>query len=128
MMDYIKPTINQNPTEVIIHCGTNDLKSKEPRTVAEGIVDLARYITSSSDSKVIISELVCRREKDLNSKVNSTNKLLRKFSNQNGWGVISHNNIEVSNLNRGGVHLLPVGNVLMHSNFVNFVNYSKSNN
>ena len=30
MMDYIKPTINQNPTEVIIHCGTNDLKSKEP--------------------------------------------------------------------------------------------------
>ena len=57
MKDYLKPNLELSPDQVILHVGTNDLKSKEPQQVAGSVVDLARQIENSSDATVIISEL-----------------------------------------------------------------------
>ena len=44
MQDFIKPILRKNPDNVIIHIGTNDLNSQEPRATAEDIVNLALQI------------------------------------------------------------------------------------
>lgn len=120
MRHYVKPTLDQNPDEIVLHCGTNDLKEFEPKAIAEGLVDIARSVEASSSTKVTISELVTRADPSLDAKVKATNKRLRKLCNQNGWGFISHRNISVNNLNRGGLHLAASGNKTLLSNFINF--------
>ena len=61
MKDYLKPNLELSPDQVILHVGTNDLKSNEPQQVASSVVDLTRQIENSSDATVIISELMSRR-------------------------------------------------------------------
>ena len=78
--------------QVILHVGTNDLKKKEPQEVSEAIVDLARQVERSSDAKVVISELVCKRDK-LNEQVKAVNKCLKRYCQQNEWKLIQHNNV-----------------------------------
>ena len=45
-------------------------------------MDLARQVERSCDAKVVISELVCRRDK-LNEQVKAVNKRLRRYCQQN---------------------------------------------
>jgi hypothetical protein len=33
MMHYVKPTLNKQPSKLIIHVGTNDLSSKSPKDI-----------------------------------------------------------------------------------------------
>ena len=103
MKHYIKPTITKNPDQVIIHIGTNDLQNTEPATIVDNIVNLATEC--STDAKVTIYELVTRDDDELSAKVKETNRLLRRFCNQNQWDSISHKNINSSGLYRGGPHL-----------------------
>ena len=42
MQDYVKPTLRENPDQIIVHVGTNDLASnKRPEQIAESIIDVA---------------------------------------------------------------------------------------
>ena len=83
MKDYLKPNLELSPDQVILHVGTNDLKSNEPQQVAGSVVDLARQIENSSDATVIISELVSRRDR-FNEAVKTVNKQLKFYCRQNG--------------------------------------------
>ncbi|CAB3993369.1 Hypothetical predicted protein, partial [Paramuricea clavata] len=103
MRHYIKPTIDRSPNRIVLHCGTNDLKNSSPTEVAERVASLASEIEKTSETKVIISELVARR--DMNDQVKTVNKQLRKHCQSNGWTLIQHNNISFADLNRGGLHL-----------------------
>ena len=48
MKDYIKPTIARKPDMVILHTGTNDLKSNQnPLDIANKIINLVKNIKSS---------------------------------------------------------------------------------
>ena len=116
MKDYLKPELEHEPSEVILHVGTNDLKSRKPEEVAESIVDLARQIESSCNATVTISELVCRKGK-LNQAVNIANKHLVKFCHQNERKLIRHQNITYNELNRGRLHLNFKGNEQFFKNF-----------
>ena len=78
-------------------------------------MDLARKVERSSDSKVVISELVCRRNK-LNEQVKAVNKRLKRYCQQNEWKLIQHNVTE-KGLNMGGLHLNPEGNQRFFNNF-----------
>ena len=43
MESYIQPIINRDPSNITIHCGTNDLKSSDkPEETAERIINLAK--------------------------------------------------------------------------------------
>ena len=116
MKDYLKPSLELKPDRVILHIGTNDLKSKEPKQVADAIVDLARQVENSSDAEVVISELVCRRDQ-FNEAVKEVNKQLRKYCNQNQWNRIQHTNLTEKELNKGGLHLNIEGNKKLFQNF-----------
>ena len=119
MRDYLKPNLELQPDEVVLHVGTNDLKAKNGKTskeVAEAIVDLAKQIEGSSEAQVIVSGLVTRKDKR-NDKVSEVNKHLTKFCRQNDWRFIEHNNINEKGLNRGGLHLNFAGNKRIFKNF-----------
>jgi len=59
MEDYLKPIIRKEPENVILHVGTNDLKSTQsPQQVAENIITLAVQIEGNSpDTQVSISAI-----------------------------------------------------------------------
>ena len=116
MKDYLKPNLELSPDQVILHVGTNDLKSKEPQQVAGSVVDLARQIENSSDATVIIPELVQRRD-GFNEAVKTVNKQLKFYCRQNGWKFIQHQNISEKELNKGGLHLNFKGNQQFFKNF-----------
>ena len=61
MKDNLKPDLEHEPSEVILHVDTNDLRFRKPEEVADSIVDLARQIKNSCNATVTISELVCRK-------------------------------------------------------------------
>ena len=105
---YIKPTMDRSPNQIVLHCGTNDLKNSSATEVADRVVSLASETEKTSETKVIISELVARR--DMNDQVKTINKQLRKHCQSNGWTLIQHNNISFADLNRGGLHLNHEGN------------------
>lgn len=116
MKDYLKPNLELSPNQVVLHVGTNDLKQKEPRHVADSIVNLARQIENSCEATVVVSELISRRD-EFNEAVKTTNKHLKSYCQQNGWKLIQHQNITEKGLNRGGLHLNFQGN---HTFFKNF--------
>ena len=77
MKDYIKPTIARKPDMVILHTGTNDLKSNQnPSDIANEIISLAKNIKISR-TKVSISSLI-RRGDRLSEKEKKLTKSYKK--------------------------------------------------
>ena len=65
---YIQPTIERAPNILILHCGTNVLKtSTDPEKIAENIVSLAKSMETDKNN-VIISGITPRNDQ-LNKKV-----------------------------------------------------------
>ena len=121
MEDFIKPILRKDPENIIIHVGTNDVNSKEPRLTAEGIVNLAHKIEGDApNTSIAISGLVPRAD-DKGGKVSSVNKILKKFCRQNQWNFIEHNNLNLTHLNRGGLHLSKSGTALVAENFCKYI-------
>ena len=111
--------------------GTNDIRDDDPREVTEGIVNVAFQIeqnspntnisvTNNSPSQdsyhpddlfqsrytnISISSILLRSDKSLNDKINETNKILRSLCKSKGWPFLDHRNIDISCLNRRGLHL-----------------------
>ena len=75
-----------------------------------------RVIVKPFDTKVRLSELVCRKDK-LGQAMKTANKHLKKFCHQNGWKLIHHENISHSGLNKGGLHLNFKGIEQFYNNF-----------
>ena len=117
MEDFVKPLLRKKPDNVVLHIGTNDLNTQEPRLTAEGIVNLALQIEGDApETNLAISELIARAD-DKDGKVSSVNKILKKFCRQNHWNFIEHNNINQTHLNRGGLLLSKTGSALLAHNF-----------
>ena len=50
MESYIQPTIERAPSNAILHCDTNDLKtSTNPEQIAENIVNLTKYMKTDKN-------------------------------------------------------------------------------
>ena len=104
MEDVIKPILRKDPENIIIHVGTNDVNSKEPRLKAEGIVNPVLQIEGDApNTNITISGLVSTAD-DKEGKVLSVNKILKKLCHRNHWNFIEHNNVNLTHLNRGGLH------------------------
>ena len=42
MQDYVKPTLRQNPDQIIVHVGANDVPSnKRPEKIEDSIIGVA---------------------------------------------------------------------------------------
>ena len=122
MSDFVKPFLRRSPDEIILHIGTNNLSTDEPKQLGEKIVNLARFIERESPlSKLAVSSLIVRKD-DLDRKVKTVNKTLRSFCNSNGWTFISNENIDASCINKGGLHLNRKGVYKLAGNFRNHIN------
>ena len=127
MKSYIQPTINNAPDRICLHIGTNDLKSKAPNDITNGIVDLAKTVQSTCGAEVVLSELTTCKDAHKES-VKSVNKLLIKYSKQHYWSLVHHSNITEKVLNRGGLHLTKQGNELLYKNFASRLVAKEANN
>ena len=76
MQDYIKPTLKHNPDVILIHVGTNDLRSsKSAQDIANEIINLSTTI-KSEENEVIISNIILRND-SLNNKGIQVNSILK---------------------------------------------------
>ena len=92
MNDYIKPTIARKPGMIILHTGTNDLKSNQnPSDIANEIINLAKNIKISG-TEVSISSLMPRRD-PLSEKGKKVNKELQEKCTAENFAFIVHKNI-----------------------------------
>lgn len=119
MKDHFKPSIRRNPDVLIIHCGTNDLKSETPANqIANNIIELAKSASKMSENtSVIVSSIVHRNDK-FNSKVSEVNTELKNLCSECNLGFISNDNINATtHTNRSRLHLNAHGTKLLSENF-----------
>eukprot|EP00111_Clytia_hemisphaerica_P008186 TCONS_00023863-protein len=106
MKHYIKPTLDKKPDAVIIHCGTNDLKLKEPEDIAENIIGLTKMVSEESKETCILVSGIIPRGDDLNRNVKKVNEILQKKCNECNVGFIDNENIDPErHLNNSKLHL-----------------------
>ena len=78
MKTYIHPPLKRDPDWVIIHVGTNDLRSsQDPGTTAKNIIDNAKSSTTHKN-KILVSSIVPRWG-NLNGKGRQVNNILQKL-------------------------------------------------
>ena len=122
MHDFIKPLLRKNPDDIILHVGTNSLRSCDfPRACAEEIIDLATTVSCESPANIALSNLVCRSDDEaLGCKVAEVIKILKDCCTQKSRGLVDHSNISTSEsnpLNRSGLHLNKSGTSRLARNF-----------
>ena len=79
MRDHIKPTLRKNPDAIVIHVGTNSLRSSTSvHDCAEEIANLATMIGKESSANLAISGIIPRSDdQSVAVKVPGVNKLLK---------------------------------------------------
>ena len=78
MQDYVKPTIRENPAQIILHVGTNDLASnKHPEQIAESIIGVATSLKSDTYD-VLVSSITVRNDQH-RKKVAEVNIVLKEL-------------------------------------------------
>ena len=78
MQDYVKPTLRENPDQIIVHVGTNDLASnKSPEQTAESIIGVATSLKSDI-CDVLVSSITVRNDQH-RKKVAEVNIVLKEL-------------------------------------------------
>ena len=110
---HVKATTEQNPKNLILHCGTNDINDhSDLQNIAEEIVELAKSISKDCNSNVTVSGIVPRYGKLNETCQSSSTNLLQKY------GHAFPENINTSkHLNRSGLHLNHLGTPILTVNF-----------
>ena len=122
MFSYVEPTVNMNPSMVVLMCGTNNLRDEEPDRIANKLVDLALTVNERVD-KVAVSSIVHRADShNLEVKRKEVNRLVRESLENHGIDFIAQDNIKAQHLNKWGLHLNYNGNNLLAGNFIDFIN------
>ena len=59
MKDYIRPALRSNSDRVILHVGTNDLRSKDATSIVKEVHELCKEIKKNNPAaKITISEII----------------------------------------------------------------------
>lgn len=124
LADYIKPGLRRKPKNVIIHAGTNNLKSESPKAIQQKIKQLANNIKKDNpEIKVALSTIIKRKDDhSLNGKITKVNSSLRNFCQSNDIDFICNDNLDEDCLNRGGLHLNKKGILDLANNFRTYIN------
>ena len=122
MKHYIRPTLDKKPDVMIIHCGTNDLKTKEPEEITENIVTLAKMVSEESENTSVIVSGIVPRGDALNGNVEKVNGILQKRCNECNIGFIDNGNIDpAKHLNNSKLHLNIHGTNELQKNLQEFI-------
>ena len=122
MEDYIKPSLKNKPDVILLHVGTNNLKSEDiPENIADDIIKLATN-TRPIAKEVIISGIVARNDQ-YNKKGNEVNNFLKSKCVLNNLTFCDNSNISRNyHTNGSGLHLNYRGTVALANNFLRCLN------
>ena len=120
---HVKPTKEQNPNNIILRCGTNDVSNgSNPQNIAKKIVELAKSNSKDCNSNITVSGIVPRYGK-LNEKVRSVSRLLQIYCRNMEMHFVGHENINPSkHMNRSQLHLNHLDTSILIVNFLNVLN------
>ena len=123
MNSHVCATIKRDPGKVILHGGTNDLRSKAtPKDIAEEIVDLGNSMKTNAN-KVIISGLAPRGDLWHNMAM-EVNRFLKQLCVSQDFDYIDNINIQAEyHLNRSRIHLNREGTHILANNFLYALGY-----
>ena len=124
MADYIKPTMRRDPDVVVLHVGTNDLRSdSSSKEIAKSVMDIATNM-KTEENDIIVSSIISRGD-GYNEKAGTVNEHLMKFCMENDIVYLDNSNICLENLERGGtwggLHLNDSGTELFKRNILDIL-------
>ena len=116
MADYTKPLLKSQPTAIIVHAGTNNLKSEDAITVKNKLLKLKDNIEQKHPNTAVILSTLTPRTDDrlLEQKVRDVNELLIN----SGVDILNNDNVKYHHLNRSKLHLKYSGAALLAKNFI----------
>ena len=118
MADYIRLTLKKSPNNIILHVGTNDLKTeKTPIEIAHSTIELAK---STGDRTTAVSSIITRGD-GLKQKAKAVNSILGRLCSERNIGFINNDNINIVHLNGSKLHLQKKGRKLLLNNFATFI-------
>ena len=116
MYDYIRPLLKKAPDNVILHVGTNDSPNNTSRAILDNLLSLKSFIEKTlPQSKVCISNIVQRTD---NGKATLTVNKVNEHLSALQLDIVDNANINVTSLNRGGLHLNKTGTGKLAVNFI----------
>ena len=122
MNDFLKPTIRRQPDKLLIHVGTNDIRSLAPQDIADKVSEVTQQFKQGSrKTRIIISSLIIRSDNPEFAKVKQTNVALKLKCEENNWSFVDCSNINSLHLNRRGLHLTHEGSALLQANIANIL-------
>ena len=123
MHDYIKPTLKHNPDVILLHVGTNDLRSsKSAEDIANELINLSTSI-KTEENEIIISNIILRND-SLNNKGQQVNTILKESCQNNNLIYCDNSGIIKSyHINSSGLHLKINGTTALANNFLKYINY-----
>ena len=118
---YIQPSLTHKPDTLVLHVGTNNLRTDESANeIAEKIVKLATD-AKKNVNEVAVSSIVFRDD-DLYEKAKEVNNILQRKAAENYLHFIDNNNLKKRDLNGSGLHLNPEGSKILEKNILRFIN------
>ena len=121
MKSYIEPTLKSKPDEMILHCGTNDLRYEDPQEIAQKIAEIAQEIEARGQ-KATVSGLIRRTDSpELEAKRRQVNVLLLEKLRGSHINFINHDKLNPAHLNKWGIHLNQYGTKVITENFIRYL-------
>ena len=122
MIDHAKPSQRYNPDQIILHTGTNDLRTqKTAEEILNEIITLALEI-KKDDNEIIVSGIIARNDEH-NEKGKEVNSALKTKCNIYSLGFMDNSNIMINkHLNGSGVHLNYNGTIALANNCLKAIN------
>ena len=110
---------------ILIHAGTNDIKSTEPEALVEEVLDTMKKIQEKHKKTQIVFSSIFRRKDShqLNAEVLKTKENLKETLFVNGFDYIDNSDILFSNLAKDGRHINEGGMRKVVSNVGRFIRY-----
>ena len=118
MYDYLRPLLKKNPTNIILHIGSNDAPSKSADEIAIEIENLKIFIQNIlPDVKLYISCPILRTD---NARANT---VLRELGDKLkiSHSVVINDNIDINCLGKKGLHLNPKGSGRLAINYISLL-------
>ena len=111
--------LRKEPTNIILHAGTNNATSENSVEIVEKLFNLKDFICSTlPNCKIIFSGLINHYE-DAKAQL-TVNRVNEKMS-EKGMYVINNSNIVRSHLGKKGLHMNPHGTGKLAINIINFL-------
>ena len=123
MADYVRPTMRYAPNLIVMHAGTNDLRTeKSAKNIASDIMELTMNMKGANND-VMVSGLIARGD-ELNAKALEVNEYLEDECKRHNIYMIDNSNILINkHLNGSGLHLNSRGTVQIAHNFIDSIKY-----